>query len=52
VYQQAGLQRTADKCFEEALRIEPRNAIALGHYDVKDESGGFLGTVKRIFGGN
>jgi len=52
VYQQAGLQRTADKCFEEALRIEPRNAIAVGHYEVNDESGGFLGTVKRIFGGS
>ena len=51
VYQQAGLQRTADKCFDEALRIEPRNAITLQHYSVEEESGGLFGAVKRIFGG-
>ena len=52
VYQQAGLQRTADKCFEEALRIEPRNAIALSHHDVGERSGGILGSLKRILGGS
>lgn len=52
VYQQAGLQRTADKCFAESLRIEPRNAIALSHHDVEVESGGILGSLKRIFGGS
>ena len=51
VYQQAGLSRTADKAFQEALRIEPRNAIALSHYTAEDDSGGFLGSLKRIFGG-
>lgn len=50
VYQQAGLQRTADKCFEETLRIEPRNPIALSHYSTEDTSGGLLGTLKRFFG--
>jgi curved DNA-binding protein CbpA len=52
VYQQAGLQRTADKCFAEALRIEPRNPIALSHHESQAGSGGFLGAVKRIFGGS
>lgn len=52
VYQQAGLQRTADKCFEEALRIEPQNAIARANYDGQAESGGLMGLVKRIFGGH
>jgi curved DNA-binding protein CbpA len=50
VYQQAGLQRTADKCFAEALRIEPTNAIALAHTDQEQpSSGGFVGALKRIF---
>lgn len=52
VYQQAGLQRTADKCFAESLRIEPRNAIALSHHDVPQETGGILRSLKRIFGGS
>jgi tetratricopeptide (TPR) repeat protein len=51
VYQQAGLQRTADKCFDEALRIEPRNAIAMSHYSAEEEGGGLFGAVKRIFSG-
>jgi len=51
VYQQAGLGRTADKCFEEALRIEPGNELTLLHYKPEDDSGGFLGSLKRIFGG-
>ena len=50
VYQQAGLQRTAEKCFEEALRIEPRNAIAMSHHRGEESSGGLLGALKRIFG--
>jgi curved DNA-binding protein CbpA len=52
VYAQAGLARTADKCFEEALRIEPNNAIALSHHNPARESGGFFGSLKRIFGGH
>jgi len=52
VYQQAGLQRTADKCFSESLRIEPHNAIALSHHDLPTSSGGVFGAVKRIFGGS
>ena len=52
VYQQAGLQRTADKCFAEALRIEPRNAIAMIHHAGNQEPAGILGAVKRIFGGS
>lgn len=51
VYQQAGLQRTADKCFRDALRIEPKNAIAAVHYDPDASNGGFVGSLKRIFGG-
>lgn len=50
VYQQAGLQRTADKCFAEALRIEPKNAIALSHHTSREKPAGFVGAVKRIFG--
>jgi curved DNA-binding protein CbpA len=52
VYEQAGLSRTAGKCFEEALRLEPRNDIALRHYSPDQQSGGFFGSLKRIFGGH
>ena len=52
VYEQAGLSRTADKCYEEALRIEPNNEIAVRHFSPEQESGGLLGSLKRIFGGH
>jgi curved DNA-binding protein CbpA len=51
VYEQAGLGRTANKWFEEALRVEPQNEITLQHYKPENESGGILSSLKRFFGG-
>ena len=54
VYAKAGLQNTAEKCFEEALSRDPSNAIALryrGKNGVEGAPGaGLVTSFKRLFG--
>lgn len=52
VYTQAGLINTAQQCFDEALRLDPRQALALAHREGggRGEGGGLLGSFKRLLG--
>jgi curved DNA-binding protein CbpA len=50
VYYQAGLNSTADECFEEALKWDPEHHVARKYYKKGDSSkgkGGILGFFKR-----
>lgn len=52
VYTQAGLINTAQQCFDEALRLDPRQPLARAHRDSggRNEGGGLLGSFKRMLG--
>lgn len=52
VYTQAGLINTAQQCFDEALRLDPRQPLARSHRESggRGEGGGLLGSLKRILG--
>lgn len=53
VYTRAGLTNTAQQCFNEALRLNPKEPLALAHRDPSSarEGGGLVGSLKRLLFG-
>lgn len=53
VYTRAGLTNTAQQCFNEALRLNPKEPLALAHRDSSNtrEGGGLVKSLKRLLFG-